>query len=154
MTTATYSLADFLNDLVRRAAPYTAEGGRSPHRGDPKRLRMTKRQLMHLCYDTLEGFGALDCVWCGVDTAEIGEFPYMIHDDLWEHYGCADGCACIGCLEKSMGRRLQPDDFTTPVPPGGYAWGYPSDRLRDRLGLGTVALFDTTTEAGDTAPQP
>src|SRR2546430_1806617 len=39
---------------------------------------------------------------------------YMIHDRLWERAGMAPkgGYLCIGCLEKRLGRRLRPADFT------------------------------------------
>ena len=49
--------------------------------------------------------GCLDCVWCGVNTSEIGEF-YMVRDELWDAYGCAHGCACIGCLAAKTTARL------------------------------------------------
>jgi hypothetical protein len=142
MTTAIYSLADFLDDLTRRATLYTPEGGgpHIPYHHNAGRLRLTKRQLMRMCYDTLENIGALDCNWCGIDTGEIGEF-YMVTDDLWDRYGCGDGMACIGCLERSMGRRLQPDDFITP---DFSREDHMSDRLRDRRGI----------DIADATPQP
>jgi hypothetical protein len=38
---------------------------------------------------------------------------YMIHNDLWLKANPAGaGKLCIGCLEKRIGRRLTPEDFT------------------------------------------
>jgi hypothetical protein len=38
---------------------------------------------------------------------------YIVHDHVWKAAGMGsyDGCLCIGCLEKRIGRRLIPDDF-------------------------------------------
>jgi hypothetical protein len=39
---------------------------------------------------------------------------YLVHTHVWKKAGMAEGysgCLCIGCLEKRIGRRLQPFDF-------------------------------------------
>jgi hypothetical protein len=39
---------------------------------------------------------------------------YYVHAHVWEASGLGgfwNGCLCIGCLEKRIGRRLQPCDF-------------------------------------------
>jgi len=75
-----------------------------------------------------------DCIDCGVDTApgvpnraetmailatkaarevtitdqcEI----YTVRDAVWKQAGMEQGCLCIGCLEKRLGRKLRPKDF-------------------------------------------
>jgi hypothetical protein len=50
------------------------------------------------------------CRDCGRDTAR--EY-YKVHDSVWAQTGLGpkDGELCIGCLEKRIGRRLQPQDF-------------------------------------------
>jgi hypothetical protein len=36
---------------------------------------------------------------------------YTVRDAIWERTGKAEGCLCIGCLERRLGRRLRPKDF-------------------------------------------
>jgi hypothetical protein len=39
---------------------------------------------------------------------------YYVYPPVWEASGMGgfwNGCLCIGCLEKRIGRRLQPEDF-------------------------------------------
>jgi hypothetical protein len=45
----------------------------------------------------------------GIDTE-----MYMVRDAIWKKAGMTPwgGCLCIGCLEKRIGRRLKPKDFT------------------------------------------
>jgi hypothetical protein len=51
------------------------------------------------------------CLDCGVNTALVGEY-YMLERRVWlEASPDDDGMLCIGCAEKRLGRRLQPDDF-------------------------------------------
>jgi hypothetical protein len=59
---------------------------------------------------------------------------YMVRDKVWRAAGMGpwDGCLCVGCLEKRIGRRLRPKDFTdhvfnSPLKPA-------SERLRQRRG--------------------
>ena len=51
------------------------------------------------------------CHDCQAHTGVIGDY-YMVTDALWETYGCKDGMLCISCLEKRIGRELDPEDFT------------------------------------------
>jgi hypothetical protein len=99
-------------------------------------LLLTKSQWVVLAADAASDLGTLDCVLCGVDTALIGE-RYMVNSELWDEYGAYDGCLCIGCLERVMGRKLEPADFTdalTNSHPGK------SERLRDPLGANTAMV--------------
>jgi hypothetical protein len=81
------------------------------------------------------------CVDCGVNTApgspnrkemelaltlhgewsgEISDQSevYQVKADVWALTGLEGwgGCLCIGCLEKRIGRRLNPDDFEAGHP--------------------------------------
>ena len=44
---------------------------------------------------------------------------YFVHDHIWKAAGMKsgkwDGCLCIGCLEKRIGRELTPGDFADHV---------------------------------------
>jgi hypothetical protein len=42
---------------------------------------------------------------------------YMVRHSVWERAGMTPwgGCLCVGCLEKRIGRRLKPKDFTDHV---------------------------------------
>ena len=70
------------------------------------------------------------CLDCHIDTAEIGEYPVMLMNNLW-HSIVPDGqgMLCIGCLEVRLGRRLVRTDFlfTKPRMP------YQSRRWKARL---------------------
>jgi hypothetical protein len=69
------------------------------------------------------------CNDCLADVVEIGE-RYMVHDHVWPV--TEDGGAlCVGCLEKRIGRRLVPGDFTDCWGNRG-AWPQ-SERLRSRM---------------------
>jgi hypothetical protein len=79
-----------------------------------------------------------DCVDCGVNTspgnpnaAEAAEIfaaglgamvtidsrceVYTVKRRIWAKAGMeyADGCLCVGCLERRIGRKLRPRDFAT-----------------------------------------
>lgn len=69
-----------------------------------------------------------ECRSCGVDTEDINEF-YMVHNEMWEEFG-VDGQLCIGCLEESLGRELESDDFSEC--PLNYDWKLMSPRLKAR----------------------
>jgi hypothetical protein len=47
------------------------------------------------------------------DATEV----YTVKDKIWKRTGLGpkDGCLCIGCLEKRIGRRLKPKDFDEHV---------------------------------------
>jgi len=52
------------------------------------------------------------CLDCGVDTGKIGEH-YFVSTPIWMSIvGTNKGMLCIGCLEKRLGRKLVPSDFT------------------------------------------
>jgi hypothetical protein len=119
--TGVYTLDEFIESL------YYLDEAYAEH--------FTKRELADLCAVAIDYLGCLDCVACGVDTTAIGEY-YMVADAIWETYGPADGCLCIGCLEDRMGRRLRPGDFQN-APVNGECERH-SDRLRDRLGVTTL----------------
>ena len=70
------------------------------------------------------------CADCGVDTKV--EY-YMVHKELWKSATHKEILLCVGCLEKRIGRRLTPADFTDyPVNKDNHKR---SDRLRDRMGI-------------------
>jgi hypothetical protein len=129
--TAGYPLTEFIAQLID-IAEYE-------HGLPLEDLRLTKLELAKLSAEAVNDTGLLDCIWCRVDTSEIGEY-YMVADAIWERYGPTDGCLCIGCLEDRMGRRLQPDDFKD-IPLNNDRGRCRSERLRDRLGLDQPTLF-------------
>jgi hypothetical protein len=78
--------------------------------------------------------GRFACIDCGVDTRSatgIDEY-YAVHDDVWAATGLAprDGMLCIGCLERRIGRRLEPKDFDMKAPINHSGGG--SERLQSR----------------------
>ena len=46
-------------------------------------------------------------------TIDSNSEVYTVRDRVWEQAGMKemDGCLCIGCLEKRIGRALRPKDF-------------------------------------------
>lgn len=74
---------------------------------------------------------SLDCHDCDLGTYR--EY-YLLHDELWDGI-TQDGARilCIGCAERRLGRRLEPEDFAMdagandPMP-------HDSRRLSDRRG--------------------
>lgn len=87
----------------------------------------------------------MPCSVCNVDTSNINEY-YMVKRRVWLWVtSCPQerkGYLCIGCLEKRLGRKLLPEDFTgVPVnrlgwleDSGGKFRFRKSRRLVDRLG--------------------
>jgi hypothetical protein len=75
------------------------------------------------------------CVDCDRCVDAIDEYAYMVTDELWQSLRVStDAMLCIGCLERRVGRELEPDDFS-PVLLNVEGTGMPrSDRLRARLG--------------------
>ncbi|WP_374159065.1 hypothetical protein ACEWX3_07535 [Mycobacterium sp. G7A2] len=124
MSTRRYKLDEFLQLLMMALEEHA--WGWDPEVDDP----VTKLQLSHACAEALDWLGSFECIWCGVDTLEIGEY-YSVKDDLWNKYGPAHGCLCIGCLEGRLGRQLVPGDFTSA--PINERDGT-SHRLLNRLG--------------------
>jgi hypothetical protein len=65
---------------------------------------------------------------------------YHVKDAVWKQAGMRgwNGCLCVGCLERRLGRQLRPKDFA----PHDKTWReLPStDRLLDRRGLAIVTV--------------
>lgn len=53
----------------------------------------------------------------GLEVTENSEI-YCVGDEQWADAGMdeMDGCLCISCLEKRLGRKLKPDDFVDDHP--------------------------------------
>jgi hypothetical protein len=90
------------------------------------------------------------CVDCGIGTSTLGEYPYIVRDDVWEQawigrrksWQCQrpDGrivegqeVLCIGCLERRLGRTLIASDFPADILCNDPHQRHISQRLRDRL---------------------
>lgn len=74
------------------------------------------------------------CVKCRFDTLNNHEY-YMLKDEVWliANDGSYKGMLCIGCVEQTIGRRLNKNDFTS-APVNGYMFfSLKSPRLADRL---------------------
>ena len=75
------------------------------------------------------------CINCHVNVYDVDEY-YMVHDDVWAASGMGfndDQMLCVGCLERRLGRRLRPFDFTR-CPVNDEVWfGWGSARLQDRM---------------------
>jgi hypothetical protein len=82
--------------------------------------------------DSCAAIPGFDCVDCGRNTGQIQEY-YMVNDRLWDKTAGKDKdkMLCIGCLEKRLGRKLTPADFTDAPVNGGFM--PQSARLRERL---------------------
>jgi hypothetical protein len=66
------------------------------------------------CFDRarLEPAYAVDWEGKGVtQTVDHLSEVYMVRPAVWTVAGMTDGCLCIGCLEKRLGRTLTPKDF-------------------------------------------
>jgi len=77
------------------------------------------------------------CLDCRIDTGRIGEH-YMLVDAVWQLvHNSNKGMLCVECLEKRLGRRLNPGDFNDShvnrVKPGESK----SQRLLTRINLTT-----------------
>lgn len=87
----------------------------------------------------------IPCVDCGANTApctgkrgcrHAGKWEhYMVHNEIWEEAGMSpdDGHLCIGCLEKRIGRRLQPNDFKPDLPCNDPDDPWNTPRLASRM---------------------
>ena len=67
---------------------------------------------------------------------------YDVKDAIWKQAGMRawNGCLCIGCLERRLGRRLRPKDFAQH---DHKVWAnLPStDRLLDRRGFRRIKVM-------------
>jgi hypothetical protein len=82
-------------------------------------------------FDDEDDMSVFECLDCGVDTAEIDEY-YMVHNSIWyDANPNIEGMLCIECLERRIGRELNPYDFTDAA----INWPYrASERKLNRLG--------------------
>jgi hypothetical protein len=66
---------------------------------------------------------------------------YSVKDAIWEQAGMRpwNGCLCIGCLEKRIGRQLRPRDFSRH---DQKVWAEMpcTERLLNRRGFATVTV--------------
>src|SRR5262249_10220981 len=58
---------------------------------------------------------------------------FALHSRIWRAAGAPDGCLCVGCVERRIGRKLTSRDFLKRHPLNKPA-SYVSRRLRDRRG--------------------
>jgi hypothetical protein len=62
---------------------------------------------------------------------------YLVLDAVWKQANVEDGCLCVGCLEKRLGRGLKPKDFIKGHPlnklPGTPRLMIRRDRVAVRL---------------------
>jgi hypothetical protein len=74
------------------------------------------------------------CLDCKEDTAESGEYPFMLLPGVWREANPAvEGMLCVGCIEARLQRELTHEDFIfCPLNLIGVFQG--SDRLRERMG--------------------
>jgi hypothetical protein len=77
-----------------------------------------------------------ECLDCSRDTAVAREY-YMVRKKLWLAANpSGKGMLCVGCLEKRLGRRLTPTDFTDCLLNTEFSpCGPKSRRLKSRLGI-------------------
>ena len=76
-----------------------------------------------------------NCVDCSVNTMDIDEY-YMLKEKVWlSIVPGREGMLCIGCVEKRLGRKLIPEDFSY-CPLNEEEYSQPrSDRLLNRMGF-------------------
>jgi hypothetical protein len=80
------------------------------------------------------------CNDCGTDTTPCTDKPdcrhegrwesYVVHNSVWAAAGQSKGFLCIGCLEKRLGRKLKPRDFTDI--PANHSSSWDTERLAAR----------------------
>jgi hypothetical protein len=85
-------------------------------------------------------------------TIDSRSETYFVHNHIWKAAGMTpggwDGCLCIGCLERRIGRELKPHDFADHV----FNQHYPgTPRLLERQGRlgnfdGAPVTFPTTAD--------
>lgn len=111
--------------------------------------KLTKEQREKLKEEFLADEPDWRCIDCGFNTARRSmtkagkkrwtwkdtwdDELYTVYDFVWAKAGMKplDGCLCVGCLEKRIGRRLIPSDFD-PVSPFNRPDHPASERLRSR----------------------
>jgi hypothetical protein len=82
------------------------------------------------------------CDGCGRDTVAPPYAWYTVHDQIWADTGLGthDAVLCVVCLERLLGRQLQPEDF--PDVPTNKPRVNDSARLLDRKGYQLVYAED------------
>lgn len=72
------------------------------------------------------------CLDCKIDTGKAREHYYLRLDVWLQAHNNKTGMLCIECVEKRLGRRLQPEDFTDASINNPKVVAM-SDRLRSRI---------------------
>ena len=106
--------------------------------GHPNRKELEGLHIRSAVIKKLTGKETPVCAATFNDRCEI----YTVRDPVWKTAGMEPmgGCLCVGCLEKRLGRRLRPKDFTRHpfnTMPG-------TKRLTERRTAGPAAMFDGT----------
>lgn len=83
----------------------------------------------------------LKCMDCDVHTVDIDEY-YMLKKEIWLSIVPEDrGMLCISCVDKRLGRKLTPEDFSDCLLNEEEYHQARSDKLKDRMGfLETVEI--------------
>jgi hypothetical protein len=72
------------------------------------------------------------CLDCGLDTGKAGEH-FFLNNDVWSLTGLGHlGMLCVEHVEKRIGRRLVPADFSSAYI-NRLNFGFKSDRLIERM---------------------
>lgn len=90
------------------------------------------------------------CDGCGRDTVASPFEWYTVHDQIWAETGLDthDAVLCVGCLERRLGRHLQPKDFPD-VPTNEPRV---NERLLDRKGYRLMYEDDEVPPDRDSNP--
>jgi hypothetical protein len=75
-------------------------------------LRVSRRDVRQLLRRPPSKRRRWHCLYCGIDTIAIGEYPYHLRDELW--YAVVPsgrGMLCLDCLAVRLGRPLTNKDF-------------------------------------------
>ena len=77
--------------------------------GIPSRVEMERRYRTWVAINKLSGADPPIAEFTFDEHCEV----FMVRDSVWKAAGMEPmgGCICIGCLEKRLGRRLNPKDF-------------------------------------------
>lgn len=94
---------------------------------------------------------AVSCIDCGMNL--FLEW-FTIHDSVWAQTQLrrTDGCLCIGCVERRIGRRLRPEDFASTR--NNRPHEMMSNRFLSRLGYELVFENDDGNRVARECAQP
>ena len=97
--------------------------------GFPSRVEMERRYRTWTAMNKLSGEDRPIVEFTFNEHCEI----YMVRDFVWKAAAIEPmgGCLCIGCLEKRLGRRLTPKDFSRRHPFNSFP---ATERLIERRG--------------------